>query len=86
MQYSGTDHDHAGQHPGRCQVGDGADADHLERVDLLVDAHRADLGGGAGPDRRRQGDRDGSGPMSRTLKKADAKPVRASTPTEANWL
>jgi hypothetical protein len=26
------------------------------------------------------------GAISRTLKNADAKPVRASTPTEANWL
>ena len=27
-----------------------------------------------------------SGAISRTLKKADAKPVRASTPMDENWL
>ena len=41
----------------RRQVGDAADADHLERVDLLVDPHRAELGGGAGADGGRQRDR-----------------------------
>ncbi len=79
MQYSGITTIDPGDHPGRGQVGDAADADHFERVDLLVDPHRTDLRGGAGADGRRQRHRGGAGTMSRTLKNADAKPVSAST-------
>ena len=49
------DHDqHAGDNPRRRQIGDRADAHHFQRVYLLVDPHRAQLGGRAGTDRGRQ--------------------------------
>ena len=56
MQYSGIDDHDAGHHPGGRQVGDRADAHHLERVDLLADPHGAQLRGGAGADGGRQAD------------------------------
>ena len=52
-------HDDPGDHPGGGQVGDTADAHHLQRVDLLVDPHRAELRGGTGADGR--GKRDAGG-------------------------
>src|SRR4051812_33691815 len=55
------DDDDAGQHAGRGKIGDRPDPDDLERVDLLIDPHRAELGGGPCADSRRQGDGDGPG-------------------------
>ncbi|MBF4191052.1 hypothetical protein MHAEM_03387 [Mycolicibacterium phlei] len=43
-------HDHPGDDAGGRQIGHRPHADHLQRVDLLVDPHRADLCGRAGPD------------------------------------
>src|SRR5271167_15121 len=55
------DHHHdAGDDPGGRQVADAANTEHLERIDLLVDPHRAHLSCGAGTDGGRQRDRGGS--------------------------
>ena len=43
-------HHPGGQQAGGGEEGDRAHADHLERVDLLVDPHRAELGDDAGAD------------------------------------
>jgi len=86
-QYSGiTTHD-AGDDPGGGQIADAANTDHLERIDLLVDPHRAHLrGGGPAPMVADNATEAVPGTISRTLKYADANPVRASIPTDANWL
>ena len=44
------DHHHPGHHPGGHQISHRADRHHLERVDLVCDTHRAQLGGGARAD------------------------------------
>ena len=49
--------DQPGDHPGGDQERQALDRHHLERVDLLGDPHRAELGGEAGADRRREGER-----------------------------
>ena len=55
-------HHHAGDDPGGHQVGDRPHGHHLERVDLVGDAHRAQLRGRARADRRGQADAgDGGG-------------------------
>src|SRR6266545_2186665 len=51
------DGDETGDHPGRHQERQRRDRHHLQRVDLLRDTHRAELGGEATADRGRQRER-----------------------------
>ena len=62
------DRDHPRDDPGRHEERQRRDRHHLERVDLLGDPHRAELGGEAAADGGGQRDAGTSGAISRVLK------------------
>ena len=63
------------------QIRDHSNAHHLERIDLLIDPHRADLGGGAAADGRGQCHARGRRRDEADVEEGSQKPVRASIPT-----
>ena len=66
------------------QVVEGVDGGRLERVDLLGDPHRAELGADAGADAARQQQPAVSGPVSRTSAMASPAGIIDSAPNRSS--